>query len=395
MKSHIVRRIKRIVVMENDVANGQGRAASVASSKRSSSSQCSVADAAARARATAEAARARATFALKEMELKKQRARLDLEKATLEASLQALELERAGAAANAEAEVLEAAAAGKEPEDIQSLRSSVTPQEKHRWTEAYDEQQAAQVGASSPAPPQSAPQPCQMKESPPTTQRGSISNPVDPNDAQAMYSATQRSVYLPADQPPQLPSSYSHAPYEDRQQQSYSSHHRPSHRLHPPRNYTYNPHVTQGADMMDFARYLARRELVTTGLTKFDDRPESFRAWQSSFFNAIYGLGLTASEELDLLIKWLGKESSEHVKRMRAVYITDSQTALKLSWSRLQECYVAPEIIESSLFKRLDSFPHLTSKESVKLRELGDLLMEVLSAKADEYLPGLNYLDTP
>lgn len=48
------------------------------------------------------------------------------------------------------------------------------------------------------------------------------------------------------------------------------------------------------------------RELITTGLTKFDDQPESFRAWQSSFFNATQGLDLTAGEELDLLVKWLG-----------------------------------------------------------------------------------------
>lgn len=52
---------------------------------------------------------------------------------------------------------------------------------------------------------------------------------------------------------------------------------------------------------------------MTTGLSKFDVQPESFKAWQSSFFNAILGLELTASEELDILVKWLGKESAEHV----------------------------------------------------------------------------------
>ena len=83
--------------------------------------------------------------------------------------------------------------------------------------------------------------------------------------------------------------------------------------------------------MIDFAKYLARRELVTTGLTKYDDQPESFRAWHSFFFNASQGLELTASEVLDLLVKWLGKESSEHVKRIRAVYVTNPQAALKMS----------------------------------------------------------------
>ncbi|XP_026159937.1 uncharacterized protein LOC113128663 [Mastacembelus armatus] len=147
--------------------------------------------------------------------------------------------------------------------------------------------------------------------------------------------------------------------------------------------------------MIDFAKFLARRELVTTGLSKFDDSPENFRAWQSSFFNATQGLGLTYSEELDLLVKWLGKESSEHVKRIRAVHVTNPRAALHLSWQRLQECYGTPEMVEDALFKRLDSFPRLSPKDNAKLRELGDLLMELLAAKDDGYLPGLAYLDTP
>lgn len=153
--------------------------------------------------------------------------------------------------------------------------------------------------------------------------------------------------------------------------------------------------ITQTSDMKDFAKYLARRELVTTGLNKFDDRPESFRAWHSSHFNATQGLELAASEELDLLVKWLGKESSDHVRRIRAAYVSDPEAALHLCWTRLQECYANPEVIESALFKRLDSFPRLSSKENIRLRELSDPLMELLSAKADKYLPGLSYLDTP
>lgn len=146
--------------------------------------------------------------------------------------------------------------------------------------------------------------------------------------------------------------------------------------------------------MTDFVKYLARRELVTTGLTQFDDRPESFRAWQSSFHNAIRGLGLSASEELDLLTKWLGKESSCHVRTVRQVHVNDPNAALSNAWSRLIKLYAAPEVLEKALFKKLDAFPKIASKDYVKLRELGDLLMEFLSAKEDGYLPGLAFLDT-
>ena len=157
----------------------------------------------------------------------------------------------------------------------------------------------------------------------------------------------------------------------------------------------YSPPHANTPHMMDFAKFLARRELVTTGLTKFDDTPENFRAWQSSFLNATQGLGITYSEELDLLVKWLGKESSEHMKRIRAVHITNPKAALQLSWDRLQECYGTPEIVENALFNRLDNFPHLSARDNLKLRELSDLLMELLAAKNDGYLPGLAYLDTP
>ena len=64
------------------------------------------------------------------------------------------------------------------------------------------------------------------------------------------------------------------------------------------------PHQT------DFLRYFARRELVATGLLKFDDRPESYRSGKHSFKNSIKGVGLSASEEVDLLVKWFGKESA-------------------------------------------------------------------------------------
>lgn len=146
--------------------------------------------------------------------------------------------------------------------------------------------------------------------------------------------------------------------------------------------------------MMDMAKYLARKELVSTGLSHFDDCPESYRAWRSSFYNTIKDLDLTASEQLDLLSKWLGRESAGYVKHLRAVCTGNPKAALQMTWERLDECYGAPEVIESALFKRLDNFPKISNRDNHKLRELGDLLMELLSAKQDGYLPGLAYLDT-
>ena len=144
----------------------------------------------------------------------------------------------------------------------------------------------------------------------------------------------------------------------------------------------------------DFVRYLARRELVATGLLHFNDKPQNYRAWKRSFLNAISGLNLTPSEEMDLLFKWLGKESAEHIEQIRAIHIHHPEAGLAMTWNRLEQTYGSAEVIENALFKRIDSFPKVTSRDGSMLTKLGDLLMELQAAKGEGDLPGLAFLDT-
>ncbi len=104
------------------------------------------------------------------------------------------------------------------------------------------------------------------------------------------------------------------------------------------------------------AQYLARRDLVSSGLYQFDDKPENDRSWYSSFTSAAREVHLTVTQELDLMTKWLGKESGEMVKRIRSVHVSNPNLALHKAWERLHECFAAPEIIERSLFQRLTVF---------------------------------------
>ncbi|XP_059836403.1 uncharacterized protein LOC132399729 [Hypanus sabinus] len=136
------------------------------------------------------------------------------------------------------------------------------------------------------------------------------------------------------------------------------------------------------------AQYLARRDLVTSGLYQFDDKPENYCAWYSTFTNTIDGIQLRATQELDLMVKWLGKESCEQVRRIRSVYINKTELALSKAWERLREGYAAPEIIEAALYRCLENFPKVSAKDHIKLRELGDLLMEIQGAKEDGYSTG-------
>ncbi|KAK7893312.1 hypothetical protein WMY93_022464 [Mugilogobius chulae] len=152
--------------------------------------------------------------------------------------------------------------------------------------------------------------------------------------------------------------------------------------------------MNTGNHTFDLARFLARNQVLTSGLNKFDDTPEHYQAWRASFINAIEPLGLTPSEEVDLMVKWLGKESSVHAARIRAVNVDQPMNGLKAVWSRLDKMYGSPEAIESALFSRVEAFPKVQSRDSHKLQELADLLQELEIAKQNSKLCGLAYLDT-
>lgn len=144
----------------------------------------------------------------------------------------------------------------------------------------------------------------------------------------------------------------------------------------------------------DLAKYLMRREMVSSGLLKFDDQPENYWAWKTSFQSAVQDLNLSPQEELDLLSKWLGPQSAAQARRIKAAYVNNPRAGLSMVWQRLEECFGAPEVIEHALLKKVEDFPKLANRENQRLRELGDLLLELLAAKQNGYLSGLSHLDT-
>lgn len=159
--------------------------------------------------------------------------------------------------------------------------------------------------------------------------------------------------------------------------------------IKPEREYLSEP---KGAE--DFTRYLIRREMVSAGLLQFDDKPENYWSWKASFLSFTKDLNLSAREELDLLTKWLGAESSEQAKRTRAVHVLNPAAGVTMVWQRLEECYGTPEVTEDALLKKTENFPRLTNRDTIKLRELSDILLELECAKRDGALPELSYLDT-
>lgn len=340
-----------------------------------SSTTSSVAMAAATARAKAEAAQARAAFSEREIRIKTEKARLD--------ALDALERERKAEAAMAEAAVMEAV-----DEHRPLLQSVQTAQQRteeyvnrhsHHSDSTHSHQETSSRKVKTP-----------HNFSPISQCEGQEDKFPTPDCHQPNSHSADSTVptinRFTEESHPQLLNSL---PHYERGLPAYTP------QFNDPNPYMPRaPHQSNDIVTSDLAKYLARSQLVSSGLTSFDDKPDNYLSWKGSFINTIEGLDLKASEEMDLLIKWLGAESAEHARRIKSVNVRNPSAGLCLIWERLDEMYGSPEAIKGALFTKLEKFPKIAPKEHHKLRELSDLLIELEFAKQEGYLPGLSYLDT-
>lgn len=323
------------------------------SSRRSSTSQ-----AAARAQAEAEAARTRAQYAKRQIDM-------EVEKARIKATLNALKKEGEAEAVLAAAHVLEAAA-DEEHHAIDLTEQGISPKTPPSIRRAQDYVNDHFTNFS-----------LQVKEE----EKPDTGQLVSYND----------SHHLQQSHTPVASSPGEHlTDFVDREQLKSPPTHIKMDISPQPR-----PSVTPPAELSDLAAYLARCDLLTAGFKVFDNRPESYLSWKSIFCNAIEGLNLKPSEELDLLTKWLSGESLQHTLRIRAVHVNNPQADLQRLWQRLDKSDGSPEVVEASLFQRLQTFPKISNKDAHLLQELADLLLELEYAQSESYLPGLSFLDTP
>lgn len=358
------------------------------SSHSSTSSRVSLE--AARARAKAEAAKTRLAFTERESELK-------VEKGKLEARLDYINLQREAEAAHAEAVVLETAAADMDGSNQeQELNFSALRESALKRTDDYVTHQALHHFAQAPGEEKDV----HFSPPPMLTPHPLIQSPGEEKD-----------VYFPL--PPILTPHQNYTAQGGAQSQSFNRRlmhqQRDTQQLNTDllqsRNYghqhialpnkpSHSDNTNNNATTVDLAKFLAKNQLVSSGLTKFDDLPEHYQAWRETFLNTIENLEMTASEEMDLLIKWLGKDSSEQALRIRAVNVRQPLIGIKAIWERLNKTYGSPEAIERALFSKVKNFPKIHNRDSQKLQELADLMTELVVAKQDGYLPGLAYLDT-
>jgi hypothetical protein len=67
----------------------------------------------------------------------------------------------------------------------------------------------------------------------------------------------------------------------------------------------YIPAQQASPQVADVTRFFLIKNLLFSKLTKFNDRPETYSAWKSSFLCVVDELQITDNEQIDLIIKYL------------------------------------------------------------------------------------------
>lgn len=129
-----------------------------------------------------------------------------------------------------------------------------------------------------------------------------------------------------------------------------------------------SPHTAgQHTSVDDVALFLPRKDLRFSRLVNFNDKPESYCAWKYSFQCVMNELQIMDSEQMDLLIKYLGPESSKHALSIRMSNILNIPRGLKRLWGRLDGRYGAPELVEASIRRKLANGPKVGNMDYQRL----------------------------
>ncbi len=250
--------------MATDASSLKTRSRASCSSVRSSTS--STGSAAAKARARAEAAKARLTFAEEEVNLK-------LQKARVEASMEMLQHKKEAAAAVAEAEALEAAIDENAEKHSCRLSLNSVPLETTQRTEQYviDQTKVRETKL------QLCDVPAKTEPSPSYSISPSHLKPEAKPFLLRQTSVAFQPPETTSQQPCNYENEYVHKSCEagfENNNLTPSQHLRPQNsNSHPtPLPYPISPNSNNCSSNINyFVRYLARRELVATGLLQFND----------------------------------------------------------------------------------------------------------------------------
>lgn len=92
-------------------------------------------------------------------------------------------------------------------------------------------------------------------------------------------------------------------------------------------------------------------------------------------------LQVSTEEEIDLMIKYLGPESSKHANSIKIFNVNNPTRGLQRVWERLDEGYGSPEMVEFALKQKLSNLPRLTNKDNKRIYELCDIFFRSRSCE--------------
>lgn len=159
---------------------------------------------------------------------------------------------------------------------------------------------------------------------------------------------------------------------------------------------TASPSLSHGPGIVgEITNFMLKKELLLTRITSFNDSPETYLGWKSTFQQVVKDLGVSAAEEVDLLIKWLGQESRKHAVSLKSVNIKQLDVALANIWERLDERYGSPEAIYLIAMKKLSKVTKLNNTDTQQWYELADILSEICTLKSEaQYSTALASFDS-
>ncbi|XP_062619211.1 uncharacterized protein LOC134280770 [Saccostrea cucullata] len=156
-----------------------------------------------------------------------------------------------------------------------------------------------------------------------------------------------------------------------------------------------SPVTNASNQMTEFTKFLVKKDLLLSRLTRYDDNPMLYVSWKLNFKGIMKELDATATEELDLLVRWLGPASSRQANTIRACNADNSALAVQKIWERLEERFGSPEMLERSLKERITSFPRIAANDNRRLFDLADLVSEIASVKEQpQYRVLFGYFDS-
>ena len=156
-----------------------------------------------------------------------------------------------------------------------------------------------------------------------------------------------------------------------------------------------NTNSSQNQVSSDLTKFLLRKDLLFARLTTFSEEPEAYLSWKRTFKQVMEELNIGPTEELELLIKWLGPVSSKYARSIKISNIDRPTVGVARLWDRLDHRYGCPEMVEAALKRKIEQFRKLNNRDNERLFELADILAEINSVKENPtYSNLLSYYDT-